>query len=143
MIVERLLTGQGFAKPRNASRTRPTHIIPREAITPETQYLKPHAKNLSHELRTLTQGGVGMLDVMHATVHEQTESISDASIRQVFQSLRDNVETIQDSARRAVEAADNVVHAYDMNMQIPDTRSNENEAPQLHLPGTSITDHPA
>jgi len=131
MIVERLLTGQGFAKPRthNASITRPTHVIPREAITPETQYLKPCAKNLSHELRTLTQGVVGMLDVMHATVHEQTESISNASIRQVFQSLRDNIETIQDSARRAVEAADNVVHAYDMNMQIPDTPSNENDSP--------------
>ena len=29
-----------------------------------------------------------------------------------------------DSSRRAVEAADNVVHAYDMNMQVPDTPEN-------------------
>lgn len=28
---------------------------------------------------------------------------------------------IADSSRRAVEAADNVVHAYDLNMQVPDT----------------------
>src|ERR1700761_6945900 len=47
MIVERLLTGQGFAKPRmrNAGKTRPTHVIPREAITPDAQSLKPYAKN--------------------------------------------------------------------------------------------------
>lgn len=32
-----------------------------------------------------------------------------------------------DSSRRAVEAADNVVHAYDLNMQIPDTPQQQNE----------------
>jgi len=32
-----------------------------------------------------------------------------------------------DSARRAVEAADNVVHAYDLNMQIPETPKKERE----------------
>ncbi|KIW96551.1 uncharacterized protein Z519_01942 [Cladophialophora bantiana CBS 173.52] len=131
MIVERLLSGQGFVKPRsrNTSTARLTHVIPREAITPGTQSLKPYAKSLSHELRTPMQGVVGMLDVMHATVQEQIEAVSDASLRLVFRSLRDNIEIIQDSAKRAVEAADNVVHAYDMNMQIPDTPSNENESP--------------
>src|SRR5262245_56972011 len=29
-----------------------------------------------------------------------------------------------DSARRAVEAVDNVVHAYDLNMQVPDSPQN-------------------
>ncbi|KAJ9602403.1 hypothetical protein H2200_012945 [Cladophialophora chaetospira] len=131
MVVERLLTGQGFAKPRTRAvgKTRPTHVIPREAITPGTQSFRPYAKNMSHELRTPMQGVVGMLDVMHATVQEQIEGVSDASVRQAFQSLRDNIETIQDSAKRAVEAADNVVHAYDMNMQIPDTPSKEDESP--------------
>ncbi|KIW84584.1 hypothetical protein Z517_03834 [Fonsecaea pedrosoi CBS 271.37] len=131
MIVERLLSGQGFVKPRNRSTNtaRLTHVIPREAVTPGTQSLKPYAKSLSHELRTPMQGVVGMLDVMHATVQEQIEGVSDISLRQVFRGLRENIETIQDSAKRAVEAADNVVHAYDMNMQIPDTPSNENESP--------------
>lgn len=32
-----------------------------------------------------------------------------------------------DSSRRAVEAADNVVHAYDLNMQIPDTPVHQDE----------------
>ena len=32
-----------------------------------------------------------------------------------------------DSSRRAVEAADNVVHAYDLNMQVPDTPIPEND----------------
>ena len=32
-----------------------------------------------------------------------------------------------DSSRRAVEAADNVVHAYDLNMQVPDTPNPPNE----------------
>lgn len=32
-----------------------------------------------------------------------------------------------DSSRRAVEAADNVVHAYDLNMQIPDTPVQQND----------------
>lgn len=131
MIVERLMNGQGFAKPRarNPTKTRTTHVIPREAVTPGTQSLKPYAKNLSHELRTPMQGVVGMLDVMHASVQEQIEGLPDADVRQIFQSLRDNIETIQDSAKRAVEAADNVVHAYDLNMQIPDTPSNDHESP--------------
>ena len=119
MIVERLLTGQGFAKPRAlVGKTRPTHVIPREV-----------AKSLSHELRTPMQGVVGMLDVMHATVQAQIESVSDTSVRRVSQGLMENIEIVQDSAKRAVEAADNVVHAYDMNMQIPDTPSHENESP--------------
>jgi hypothetical protein len=32
-----------------------------------------------------------------------------------------------DSSRRAVEAADNVVHAYDLNMQVPDTPDHPND----------------
>lgn len=58
-----------------------------------------------------------------------------------------------DSSRRAVEAADNVVHAYDLNMQVPDTPipadddenmdiqsavSSESRRPSLLLEGNSI-----
>ena len=55
-----------------------------------------------------------------------------------------------DSSRRAVEAADNVVHAYDLNMQVPDTPNppNDDESmdgmsyngrrPSLHIEGKSI-----
>lgn len=58
-----------------------------------------------------------------------------------------------DSSRRAVEAADNVVHAYDLNMQVPDTpippnddesmdtqsaNSADDRRPSLFLEGQSI-----
>ncbi|OAX78343.1 hypothetical protein ACJ72_07351 [Emergomyces africanus] len=87
---------------------------------------KPYARSLSHELRTPMQGVVGMLDVMHANVQEAMERRLDAAgIIPVFQELKDNIEAIQDSVRRAVEAADNVVHAYDLNMQIPDPPQNQ------------------
>jgi signal transduction histidine kinase/CheY-like chemotaxis protein len=85
-----------------------------------TQSLKPYARSLSHELRTPMQGVVGMLDLMYAAVQEASEGLNDVRIRNVFQMLKENIEEVHDSARRAVEAADNVVHAYDMNMSVPD-----------------------
>ncbi|KIX00133.1 uncharacterized protein Z518_10270 [Rhinocladiella mackenziei CBS 650.93] len=141
IVVERLLKGQGFAKPRSNMAVRPNQVIPREAITTTAQSLKPYAKNLSHELRTPMQGVVGMLDVMHATVQEQIEGHSNSSLRRVFQSLRENIEIVQDSSKRAVEAADNVVHAYDMNMQIPDTPLNEHESPATATMTTGYFDY--
>ncbi|KAF7592895.1 hypothetical protein BBP40_012307 [Aspergillus hancockii] len=83
--------------------------------------LKPFARSLSHELRTPMQGIVGMLDVMHATVREAIQGKPSPKAEFVFQSLKESIEMVQDSARRAVEAADNVVHAYDLNMQVPKT----------------------
>jgi signal transduction histidine kinase len=90
-----------------------------------TQPLKPYARSLSHELRTPMQGVVGMLDVMHATVREAMQGKPSPKSGHVFQSLKDSIEMVQDSARRAVEAADNVVHAYDLNMQVPKTPQRE------------------
>ncbi|KAL8674687.1 MAG: hypothetical protein Q9168_000919 [Polycauliona sp. 1 TL-2023] len=116
VILERLEEGMGFSKGPD----KPANIIPAEAVTAQ-QSLKPYARSLSHELRTPMQGVVGMLDVMHATVQESLESQSDDAARKIFKTLRDNIEVVQDSSRRAVEAADNVVHAYDLNMQVPDT----------------------
>ncbi|KAL9605127.1 MAG: hypothetical protein Q9219_000061 [cf. Caloplaca sp. 3 TL-2023] len=118
VILERLEEGMGFSKtPEGEPRAK---IIPAEAVTAQ-QSLKPYARSLSHELRTPMQGVVGMLDVMHATVQESLEGQTDAMVRKIFKTLRDNIEVVQDSSRRAVEAADNVVHAYDLNMQVPDT----------------------
>jgi signal transduction histidine kinase/AmiR/NasT family two-component response regulator len=82
--------------------------------------LKPYARSLSHELRTPMQGVVGMLDVMFAQVQEAGEGQVDPKIHELFTSLKESIEVVQDSARRAVEAADNIVHAYDMNMSVPE-----------------------
>ncbi|EEP79945.1 hypothetical protein UREG_04787 [Uncinocarpus reesii 1704] len=85
---------------------------------------KPYARSLSHELRTPMQGVVGMLDIMHATVQERIENALESHLLSVFTEFRDNIEAVQDSARRAIEAADNIVHAYNLNMQVPDTPQN-------------------
>lgn len=98
----------------------PNAIIPHEVIA-ATQSFKPYARNLSHELRTPMQGVVGMLDVMYATVQEAMEGLQDKALHAVLDGLKDNIEVVQDSSRRAVEAADNIVHAYDMNMGVPDS----------------------
>lgn len=85
---------------------------------------KPFARCLSHELRTPMQGVVGMLDVIHATVQETIQNQPDTKTLSTFEELRENIEAVQDSSRRAVEAADNIVHAYDLNMEVPDTPHN-------------------
>ncbi|BCS29066.1 uncharacterized protein APUU_70636A [Aspergillus puulaauensis] len=92
-----------------------------QAVHFSSQHLKPLARSLSHELRTPMQGIVGMLDVMHATVRDALTGKPPAKTAYVFQSLKESIEMVQDSARRAVEAADNVVHAYDLNMEVPKT----------------------
>ncbi|KAF2452496.1 hypothetical protein BDY21DRAFT_405443 [Lineolata rhizophorae] len=122
MIVDRLLEGKPFAKPQQPPQPPqpPQPVVPHDAVS-ASQSLKPYARSLSHELRTPMQGVVGMLDVMYATVQEAAEGLSDPRMRQILQSLRENIEVVQDSSRRAVEAADNVVHAYEMNMGMPET----------------------
>ena len=92
VILERLVEGQGFAK--DMERNKLAKVIPSEAIT-AAQSLKPYARSLSHELRTPMQGVVGMLDVMYATVQESLEGQSDAAVRKVFKTLRDNIEVVQ------------------------------------------------
>ena len=42
-----------------------------------------------------------------------------------------------DSSRRAVEAADNVVHAYDLNMQVPDTPNPPNDDDNVDVLSTT------
>ena len=139
IIVDRLLTGRGFAKKASQQTASTSTVIPQTAITAQ-QSLKPYARSLSHELRTPMQGVVGMLDVMHATVQEAIEGQTSSKLRNIFQALKENIEVVQDSSRRAVEAADNVVHAYDLNMQIPDTPQVENEtqSPAVTLSSTAV-----
>jgi len=53
-------------------------------------------------------------------MHGQVKDISDASVRQIFRTPKDHIE------KRAAEAADNVVHAHDLDTQVPDTSSKKN-----------------
>jgi hypothetical protein len=96
LILDRVLEGQGFAKsavPVPVPEPRP-RVIPHEAVS-IAQSLKPYARSLSHELRTPMQGVVGMLDVMMANVKEAAEWLNDARIRQVLDTLKENIETVQ------------------------------------------------
>jgi signal transduction histidine kinase len=93
LIQERLLEGTEFKDKPAASRDLP-RVIPHEVIT-AAQSLQPYAKSLSHELRTPMQGVVGMLDVMYATVQEAAEGQTNADVRKVFETLKDNIETVQ------------------------------------------------
>ncbi|KAG9941007.1 hypothetical protein KCU98_g19041, partial [Aureobasidium melanogenum] len=139
LILERLLQGSEFKDKETTNRELP-RVIPHEIIT-AAQSLQPYAKSLSHELRTPMQGVVGMLDVMYATVQEAAEGQTNPEVRKVFETLKENIETVQDSSRRAVEAADNVVHAYDMNLGIP-TGPPINEDSLDGFPDISHASHP-
>lgn len=101
VILERILEGQSYAK--DMERNKLAKVIPNEAVT-AAQSLKPYARSLSHELRTPMQGVVGMLDVMHATVQESLECQSDAAVRKVFKTLRENIEVVQGKYLRKLEA---------------------------------------
>ncbi|KAF2630835.1 hypothetical protein BU25DRAFT_387051 [Macroventuria anomochaeta] len=121
MILERVIEGNNFAKSAQPVQTEQCKVVPHEAIS-VAQSLKPYARSLSHELRTPMQGVVGMLDVMMANVKEASETMDiDVRTRRMLDTLKENIEAVQDSSSRAVEAADNVVHAYDMNMGVPET----------------------
>ncbi|CAA9964657.1 Sensor protein rcsC [Pyrenophora teres f. maculata] len=121
MILERVLQGNEFAQSAQHIQSDLPKIVPHRAVS-VAQSLKPYARSLSHELRTPMQGVVGMLDVMMANVKEAAESLQlDPRTREILATLKENIEAVQDSSRRAVEAADNVVHAYDMNMGVPET----------------------
>ncbi|KAI9655669.1 MAG: hypothetical protein M1831_004821 [Alyxoria varia] len=101
--------------------------------------LKPYAQTLSHELRTPMQGVVGMLDLMHSDVEEISEHSCGPSFQNMLDGFKTNIEVIQDSSRRAVEAAENVAHAYDLNLDIPPT-SHPHQPPVTTATATS---HPS
>ncbi|RPA91299.1 hypothetical protein L873DRAFT_1714618 [Choiromyces venosus 120613-1] len=115
-VTARVVEGEGFGPKME------NEVIPNDAVA-SRQSLKPYARSLSHELRTPMQGVVGMLDVMYASVLEATEwEAGDMrQIRNMVESLRESIEVAQDSSKRAVDAADNMVHAYDFDMEVPST----------------------
>ncbi|KAL2072748.1 hypothetical protein VTL71DRAFT_12091 [Oculimacula yallundae] len=126
MILQRILEGRGFVKDMAPPDSASAKIIPLAAIT-ASQSLKPYARGLSHELRTPMQGVVGMLDIMYSTVLDAIDNQQSSRVRSVFEDLKEHIEVVQESSRRAVEAADNVVHAYDLNMQMPETPLTAND----------------
>ncbi|PBP22899.1 HHK17, histidine kinase-group VII protein [Diplocarpon rosae] len=141
MVSQRLLEGRGVQEvplPESSSAA----VISPAAIT-ASQSLKPYARSLSHELRTPMQGVVGMLDIMYTTVldaipHQQPSE----HVRSVLEDLKSCIEVVQESSRRAVEAADNVVHAYDLNMQMPETSLTAMDSPPSEImtrPGSALS----
>ena len=92
VITQRLVEGHSFAKANQS--TKDVTIIPQAAVS-VAQSLKPYARSLSHELRTPMQGVVGMLEIMHATVQESLDAHSDGEIKEIFRTLRDNIEVVQ------------------------------------------------
>ena len=146
VVIEKLLSGHSFATTNTREGAKPitppepAELVHKEAVTAQ-QSLRPYAKSLSHELRTPMHGVVGMLDIMHATVQEQIEGSASSSTRSIFRSLRDSIEVVQDSSKRAVEAADNVVHAYAFNMTIPGTPSHDLESPATNPPTNNYFDY--
>ncbi|KAJ5915142.1 CheY-like superfamily [Penicillium verhagenii] len=154
MIVRQLLHDDVFPEQESCAFPPIPPFVQNTATVPlpgtpdfNSQPLKPYARSLSHELRTPMQGVVGMLDVMHATVREAIESKTPVKSGGIFQALKEGIEMVQDSARRAVEAADNVVHAYDLNMQVPKTPTPQREDehgffPDVPPPGDSAESRP-
>lgn len=140
MISARFVEGANFIAQAKPTALEKSRVIPHDAVS-VAQSLRPYAGSLSHELRTPMQGIVGMLDVMYTTVEECADSSRDPSLKSVFEQLKLNIETVQDSSRRAVEAADNVVHAYDMDMAVPDAPAHLLEEPsESFSPGAATAD---
>ncbi|KAK6530047.1 hypothetical protein TWF694_003421 [Orbilia ellipsospora] len=123
--LEDLVTWRILEKPGNpsdSSATKPWNpfmgnVVLHEDVSPQ-QTIRPAARNLSHELRTPLQGVVGMLDVMLASLDSLEDDPKPAILRQFVYDMRKNIENCQDSAQRVVDAADNMVHALDLNSDI-------------------------
>jgi hypothetical protein len=95
LILVRVLEGHKFSASTVPLLKEVTpKVIPHEAIS-IAQSLKPYARSLSHELRTPMQGVVGMLDVMMANVKEAAEGLNDPRMMKVFETLKENIETVQ------------------------------------------------
>lgn len=125
-VAARVLEGLGLGSKENKSNVIPQNLVTGGMAVKHS--LRPYARRLSHELRTPMQGVVGMLDVMYASVleviHPDRWRWPDLEhLKGVIEGLRTSIEVAQDSSKRAVDAADNMVHAYDFNMEVPSTPS--------------------
>ena len=117
VVSAKLLEGTTLQPPSPLIKSR--QVIPQAAVI-ATQSLKPYARSLSHELRTPMQTMVGGMDLIGATLDDVLCSTSLEDALKQVQKARELIVDFQDSSRRAVRAADNVVQAYDLDMQIPD-----------------------
>ncbi|KAI9053279.1 hypothetical protein LZ554_002244 [Drepanopeziza brunnea f. sp. 'monogermtubi'] len=139
MILQRILEGRGLVKEMAPPKSTPAKTTPLAAIM-ASQSLKPYARSLSHELRTPMQGVVGMLDIMYSTILDSITNQQSEHLRSVFSDLKNHIEIVQESSRRAIEAADNLVHAYDLNMQMPETPLTPTEEQSFH--GIAVPETP-
>lgn len=133
LILQRILEGatvQAHAEPDTASQSGHEVTGPGRAFVPPVHIL-------SHELRTPMQGVIGMLDLMHDIVEDAVEGQQNSRARDVFRSLKLDIETIQESSKRAVDAADHVVQAYEREIMHPNRSVSTREpspAPSDSLP---------
>ncbi|KAI5805372.1 hypothetical protein DFH27DRAFT_368742 [Peziza echinospora] len=92
--------------------------------------LKPYARNVSHELRTPMQGVVGTLDLLHLILSDICTTYPSLPFKLV-NAMLENIEIAQDSSMKAIYAADNMVHAYDLDMEIPNTAPSKHVEPKI------------
>lgn len=69
---------------------------------------------LSHELRTPMQGIIGTLDLMHHSIEMARDAVHRADAPDFFGGLHQDIEALQESARRAAEAAENITKAWEL-----------------------------
>lgn len=86
-----------------------------EPLWAAAQSCRQQAEMLAHELRTPMQGIVGTLDIMHHNLQLATDPAHHFGSEDL-RGLDADIQTVQESARRAVDAADNIVRAYEMGM---------------------------
>ncbi|KAI5306782.1 hypothetical protein KEM56_007155 [Ascosphaera pollenicola] len=119
----KLFEFQRFSKKEDHSRRenrvrRPAS--PRQVHNLKHPSFRAFAPHLSHELRTPMQGVVGMFDVVHADIEDISRD-NTGEVADRLKSITQLLEDAHDSAKRAVQAADNIIIAYELDMQVPET----------------------
>ncbi|KAF8536196.1 hypothetical protein BDD12DRAFT_918435 [Trichophaea hybrida] len=131
-VAARIMEGLGLGNNKAKNEVLPQNLVTGAVAVKHS--LRPYARRLSHELRTPMQGVVGMLDVMYASVleaiHPDRWHLTDLDqLKDIIEA--DDLNSGLDSSKRAVDAADNMVHAYDFNMEVPVTPSQGKEIPDI------------
>lgn len=141
LISQRIIEG---AAVKSAAAELDISQLPGDYETaPAFRTWKPPVHILSHELRTPMQGVVGMLDIMHDIVQEAVEIQQNSKARDIFKGLKADIETIQDSSKRAVDAADNVVQAYELESQMSSKASTGRASSPVNTPDSGEPVSPA
>lgn len=85
------------------------------SVSTQSSRLAKQAGLLSHELRTPMQGIIGTLDLMHHSIEMARDAVQQADAPNYFEGLHQDIEALQESARRAAEAAENITKAWELN----------------------------